>query len=91
MHKYQRLTQFRKSVGQGFEFFQFRSDGTVPNVIGTEVCHSIAAHKQIVISALYNHSHDVLDSDPEVPAIFQEAWFTQGPPKSAEFVRQHDA
>jgi quinol monooxygenase YgiN len=30
-------------------------------------------------------------SDPEVPAIFQEAGFTQGPPKSAEFVRQHDA
>jgi hypothetical protein len=30
-------------------------------------------------------------SDPEVPAIFQEAGFTQGPPKSAEFIRQHDA
>src|SRR5919204_2820252 len=30
-------------------------------------------------------------SDPEVPAIFQEAGFTQGPPKSAEFLRQHDA
>ena len=30
-------------------------------------------------------------SDPEVPAIFQEAGFTQGPPKSAEFMRQHDA
>ena len=27
-------------------------------------------------------------SDPEVPAIFQEAGFTQGPPKSAEFLRQ---
>src|SRR5215213_9095595 len=26
-------------------------------------------------------------SDPEVPAIFQEAGFTQGPPKSAEFLR----
>src|SRR4051812_3979013 len=30
-------------------------------------------------------------SDPEVPAIFQEAGFTQGPPKSAEFLRHHDA
>src|SRR5215218_7069726 len=30
-------------------------------------------------------------ADPEVPAIFQEAGFTQGPPKSAEFLRQHDA
>ena len=30
-------------------------------------------------------------SDPDVPAIFQEAGFTQGPPKSAEFLRQHDA
>jgi hypothetical protein len=30
-------------------------------------------------------------SDPEVPAIFQEAGFTQGPPKSAEFLRQHYA
>ena len=30
-------------------------------------------------------------SDPEVPAIFQEAGFTQGPPKSAEFVSQTDA
>jgi hypothetical protein len=30
-------------------------------------------------------------SDPEVPGIFQEAGFTEGPPKSAEFVRQHDA
>jgi quinol monooxygenase YgiN len=30
-------------------------------------------------------------SDPEVPAIFQEAGFTQGPPKSAEFLREHDA
>ena len=30
-------------------------------------------------------------SDPEVPGIFQEAGFTQGPPKSAEFLRQHDA
>ena len=28
---------------------------------------------------------------PMVPAIFQEAGFTQGPPKSAEFLRQHDA
>ena len=32
-----------------------------------------------------------LHLDPEVPAIFQEAGFTQGPPKSAEFLRQHDA
>ncbi len=30
-------------------------------------------------------------SDPDVPAIFQEAGFTQGPPKSAEFLREHDA
>jgi hypothetical protein len=30
-------------------------------------------------------------SDPEVPAIFQEAGFTEGPPKSAEFLRQNDA
>ena len=30
-------------------------------------------------------------SDPEVPAIFQEAGFTQGPPKSAEFLREHCA
>jgi hypothetical protein len=30
-------------------------------------------------------------SDPEVPAIFQEAGFTEGPPKSAEFLREHDA
>jgi len=30
-------------------------------------------------------------SDPDVPAIFQEAGFTHGPPKSAEFVREHDA
>jgi quinol monooxygenase YgiN len=30
-------------------------------------------------------------SDPEVPAIFQEAGFTQGPPKSAEFLREHEA
>ena len=29
--------------------------------------------------------------DPQGPAIFQEAGFTQGPPKSAEFLRQHDA
>jgi quinol monooxygenase YgiN len=27
-------------------------------------------------------------SDPDVPAIFQEAGFTQGPPKSAEFLRE---
>jgi hypothetical protein len=30
-------------------------------------------------------------SDREVPAIFQEAGFTQGPPKSAEFLRQNYA
>ena len=30
-------------------------------------------------------------SDPEVPAIFQEAGFTEGPPKSAEFLRQNYA
>ena len=30
-------------------------------------------------------------SDPEVPAIFQEAGFTQGPPKAAEFLRDPDA
>jgi hypothetical protein len=30
-------------------------------------------------------------SDPDVPGIFQEAGFTQGPPKSAEFLRQHEA
>jgi hypothetical protein len=30
-------------------------------------------------------------SDPDVPAIFQEAGFTEGPPKSAEFIRPHDA
>jgi hypothetical protein len=30
-------------------------------------------------------------SDPEVPAIFQEAGFTEGPPKSAEFLRDNDA
>jgi hypothetical protein len=30
-------------------------------------------------------------SDPDVPAIFQEAGFTDGPPKAAEFVRLHDA
>ena len=30
-------------------------------------------------------------SDPEVPAIFQEAGFTQGPPKSAEFLRENYA
>jgi quinol monooxygenase YgiN len=30
-------------------------------------------------------------SDPEVPAIFQQAGFTQGPPKSAEFLRENYA
>jgi quinol monooxygenase YgiN len=30
-------------------------------------------------------------SDPDVPAIFQEAGFTQGPPKSAEFLRENYA
>jgi heme-degrading monooxygenase HmoA len=30
-------------------------------------------------------------SDPDVPAIFQEAGFTEGPPKSAEFIRGYDA
>jgi quinol monooxygenase YgiN len=30
-------------------------------------------------------------SDPEVPAIFQAAGFTQGPPKSAEFLRENYA
>lgn len=30
-------------------------------------------------------------SDPEVPGIFQEAGFTEGPPKSAEFVRENYA
>jgi hypothetical protein len=30
-------------------------------------------------------------SDPEVPPIFQEAGFTQGPPKSAEFLRENYA
>jgi heme-degrading monooxygenase HmoA len=30
-------------------------------------------------------------SDPDVPAIFQDAGFTQGPPKAAKFVRPHDA
>jgi hypothetical protein len=30
-------------------------------------------------------------SDPDVPAIFQQAGFTEGPPKAAEFVRRHDA
>ena len=30
-------------------------------------------------------------SDPEVPSIFQEAGFTQGPPKSAELLRAHEA
>jgi quinol monooxygenase YgiN len=30
-------------------------------------------------------------SDPDVPAIFQQAGFTEGPPKAAEFVRTHDA
>ena len=30
-------------------------------------------------------------SDPDVPAIFREAGFTQGPPESAEFVREHYA
>jgi hypothetical protein len=29
-------------------------------------------------------------SDPEVPAIFQEAGL-EGPPESAELVREHDA
>jgi hypothetical protein len=33
---------------------------------------------------------DPNESD-RVWAIFQEAGFTQGPPKSAEFLRQHDA
>ena len=30
-------------------------------------------------------------SDPAVPGIFQEAGFVGGPPKAAEFIRQHDA
>jgi hypothetical protein len=30
-------------------------------------------------------------SDPDVPAIFQQAGFTEGPPKAAEFVREHPA
>jgi quinol monooxygenase YgiN len=30
-------------------------------------------------------------SDPDVPAIFQQAGFTDGPPKSAEHLRQHHA
>ena len=30
-------------------------------------------------------------SDPEVPGIFQEAGFRKVPPKSAEFLRDHDA
>jgi hypothetical protein len=30
-------------------------------------------------------------SDPDVPAIFQAAGFTDGPPKAAEFIRPHDA
>ena len=30
-------------------------------------------------------------SDPEVPAIFQEAGFTQRPPESAESLREHEA
>ena len=30
-------------------------------------------------------------SDPDVPAIFQQAGFTEGPPKAAELVREHDA
>jgi hypothetical protein len=30
-------------------------------------------------------------SDPDVPGIFQEAGFTEGPPKAAEFIRPHDA
>jgi hypothetical protein len=30
-------------------------------------------------------------SDPEVPPIFQEAGFTEGPPKSAELLREHHA
>jgi hypothetical protein len=30
-------------------------------------------------------------SDPDVPGIFQQAGFTEGPPKLAEFIRPHDA
>jgi hypothetical protein len=30
-------------------------------------------------------------SDPEVPGIFQEAGFTEGPPRLAEHIRPHDA
>ena len=30
-------------------------------------------------------------SDPDVPGIFQQAGFTDGPPKLAEFIRPHDA
>jgi hypothetical protein len=30
-------------------------------------------------------------SDPDVPGIFQQAGFTEGPPKLAEFVRPHSA
>jgi hypothetical protein len=34
--------------------------------------------------------YKALMSDPEVPAIFQEAGL-EGPPESAELVREHDA
>jgi hypothetical protein len=30
-------------------------------------------------------------SDPDVAGIFQEAGFVGGPPKAAEFLREHDA
>lgn len=30
-------------------------------------------------------------SDPETPGIFAEAGFTAGPPKSADFLREHYA
>jgi hypothetical protein len=30
-------------------------------------------------------------SDPDVPGIFQQAGFTDGPPKLAEFMRSHTA
>ena len=30
-------------------------------------------------------------SDPDVPGIFQQAGFTEGPPKLAEYIRPHDA
>ena len=30
-------------------------------------------------------------SDPDVPGIFQQVGFTEGPPKLAEYVRPHDA